>query len=106
MILSWLGAKSLFGLAKGIWVAIALALVGGLLLYLAKAERDDDKANQEIGGLVEREKTVTEVLKRTEKGNEVREATKSGSWAAYDECLQSARTPANCVGLLPSGPRD
>lgn len=106
MIMQWLGTKVLFGLSRMIWIGIALLAVAGVWIYLDAAERADDRNNQEIGATVEREKQTGEVLKRTEKANEVRETTRRSSNAAYAECVQSARTPANCVGLLPEREAD
>lgn len=101
MIIQWLGTKVLFGLSRMVWIGIVLFVIAGVWIYLDAGERADDKNNQEIGATVEREKQTGEVLKRTEKANEVREATRRSNDVAYAECVQSARTPANCVGLLP-----
>ena len=97
MILKWL-AGDLFSLPRWIWAVGGLLL---LLVFLFWLEARDDKQNQEIGAAIEREEALRETLERTEEGNEIRESISRGSRAAYNECLQSARTPENCVGLLP-----
>lgn len=80
-------------------VAVA-ALLGGLWLWLDSREKADDKANVEIGRTIEREGALTETIERVEKGNAAREEISrpgpAGDRLRYDQCLQSARTPANC----------
>lgn len=100
-MIGWLGAKTLFGLSRFIWIGVGLLIIFALWLWLDARETADDKNNQEIGARLEREASTGEVIKRVEKGNEVRETVRPGSNAAYDECMLSARTPENCVGLLP-----
>lgn len=101
--MGWLAVKSFFGLARWAWLLIAAAALIGAYVWLQRAEEADDRANQEIGGALQREGDLRETFERVEKGNEVRESVKPGSRAAYDECVRSARTPANCVGLLSDG---
>lgn len=81
------------------WGGLALVLVVAAILWLANR----DEHNQDLGAATQREGDLREVLERTEKGNEIRETIRVNPTAAYNECLQSARTPENCVGLLPDG---
>lgn len=104
MIWAWLTAKKL-GIAHGLWVLIALAALVGVAIWLGARETADDKANQNIGAAIQREGDQAETIKRTEQGNAAREEIRApgdaGDRARYDQCLWSARTPANCVRFLP-----
>lgn len=105
MITAWLTARGFLGLAKGLWVLIAIAALLGLYLWLDSREAADDTHNQEIGATAEREGALQETVKRTEQGNEAREAIQQagpiGDQLRYDQCMRSARTPANCQRFLP-----
>lgn len=109
-ILSWMGSKALFGLARWMWGGIALAALVGAFLWLQAREKADDKANQEIGATVQREGDLRETLKRTEQGNDAKEEIKreadAGNGAAlYDQCLRGNRGGAeNCQRFLPERP--
>lgn len=100
-------------LAKvGLGAALLLALLG-LFLWWNAAENADDKANQKIGAAIEREGALTRTLERTEQGNEARDTitrdleTNDGrSCAVYNQCLRTARTPANCERFLPERQAD
>lgn len=98
--MGWFAAKFL-GIGRWVWVLIAIALVLGAYVWLTKAEEADDKANQEIGASVQREGDLRETLERVEKADEVRETFSADDQRVYDECLRSARTPANCERFLP-----
>lgn len=95
----WFALKFL-GLARWAWMLIAIAAITGLVVWFGLREKADDENNQAIGRSVERVENLEETLNRVETGNEIRENTVRDSNAAYAECLQSARTPENCVGLL------
>lgn len=103
-MLAWLGLKA-FGLPRYLWIALALAALAVLILWINKAEEADDLHNQEIGRTEERLETTTEVLQRTETANAAREAITqsgpSGDRVRYDQCLRSARNPENCKRFLP-----
>jgi hypothetical protein len=106
----WLAIK-LLGLPRWAWAVMAAALIlAGGLLWAKLAEDADDKANVEIGRTVEREKALTETLERTETANEAREEIgrhdAAGDRLRYDQCLRTARTPANCQRFLPGGQAD
>lgn len=96
MIGAWLGAKALFGLSRGLWLLLAVAALAGLAWWFSAAEKADDKANQEIGATVQRDKDKTTAIERTVKGNEVRnEVEREGQRGAgnrlYAECLRGNR---------------
>lgn len=105
MIETWLAAKALFGLARGWWVLIAVAVLAAGIAWLIHAEKADDKANQEIGALQQSNAGLHENAKRTEIGNDAREEIRApgavGDRARYDQCLRSARSPENCGRFLP-----
>lgn len=94
MIFAWLTSAA-FGLPRWLWAALALVLLVTAVVLLGSC--DDER---EIGRVEERSKTQQEVLKRTEKANEVRQEVDRDARARYDVCLQTARTPANCERLL------
>lgn len=95
MIYAWLTAKKL-GLAKGVWLLIALTLLASLWLYLDAREQADDQRNREIGATVERERSATATIKQVEKANAAADNLGRSSSAARAECLRNARNPADC----------
>lgn len=103
-------ALKFLGLARWAWLLIALAALVGAVWWLNAAEEADDRANQEIGARKQREGDLRETIERTEQGNEareqMREAIRTGDPAAYDQCVRTARTPANCVRFLPERSAD
>ena len=111
MIWAFLTARGFLGLAKGWWVLGAAVAVLGAVWWLQAREKADDKANQEIGAAVQREGDLQETIKRTEQGNETRDQVRhdlnaGGSRELYDQCVRTARTPANCVRFLPVSEAD
>ena len=106
MMMAWLGAKFL-GLGRWAWLLIVAAAIGAAWLWLDAREEADDKANQEIGATVQREGDLRETIERTEKANEARDDIASDrDNARYNQCLRTARTPANCERLLPQREAD
>jgi hypothetical protein len=110
MIWAFLKATS-FGIPR--WVLALAGLVLILLaayVYLTRAEEADDRANQEIGATVEREKNLNETVERVKEANDVREEVNRnddvGAELRYRQCLRSARTPANCERFLPQRQAD
>lgn len=97
-------------LAIGALILATGLLIGALWLWLGAREEADDKANQEIGATVQREGDLRETIERTEKANETREEINrpgpAGDRLRYDQCLRTARTPANCQRFLPVGQAD
>jgi len=99
MIMAWLGTKAL-GLQRWVWVVVLLLATVGAYVWLTQAEEADDKANQEIGAKVQREGDLRETIKRAEKANEARDdISRDRDNARYEQCLHTARTPANCERL-------
>lgn len=111
MIVAWL-MKSAFGVPRWIFVLVGAAvLLVGAWVWIVKSEEADDRRNQEIGAVVEREEALKEAVERVETGNEAREEINRnddlGDRLRYRQCLRSARTPANCDRyLLPERPAD
>lgn len=98
--------KTLLGAPRWLWLVIAFVLLlVAAAIWWTRSEEADDKANQEIGATVQREDDLRETLERTETGNEAREAIEqsgpAGDQRRYDQCVRSARTPANCQRFLP-----
>ena len=108
--MGWFALKFL-GLPRYLWLVLAAAAVIGLWLWVGAAENADDKQNREIGAVVERAETTTEVLERTEQGNEARTdieidlARGATSQRVYDQCVRSNRgAPEVCERFLPQRP--
>lgn len=94
---AWLGVQML-GLPRWLWGVLALAVLAAVILWAIGSAVDQAEKR---GAVTQRESDLREVIDRVEKSNEIRETVGRSNGAAYDECLQSARTPANCIGLLP-----
>jgi Flp pilus assembly protein TadB len=107
--MSYLATKFL-GLARGWWLLAVAALATALGLWLIAAERADDQANRRIGAAEQRQADLTATLERTEEAHaaraEIRDQDHGRSPARYDQCLRTARTPANCERFLPGGAAD
>lgn len=81
---------------------LVLALLAGLWAYLSARENADDQHNQEVGAELQRATDLAETIDRVETADDTREEMRDpASRARYDQCLRSARTPANCERLLP-----
>jgi hypothetical protein len=90
---------------------IGLVLVAAVVAYFTFA---DKKAQRQEGNLVdkgvlqERSETQGEVINRTKEATDVREEISrnddAGLRLRYEQCMRSARTPANCQRLLPQRP--
>lgn len=102
MIYAWL-AKQFLGLPRGLWVLIGIAALA-VLSTIWFADKMDE--SRETGAAIERANGMAETLDRVEQGQETRDAIEreaadgSGSML-YDQCVRSARTPANCERFLP-----
>ena len=81
----------------------ALGLLWALWAYLAHREEADDRNNQAIGAERQRAENMAETIDRVEQANEARDDIRSSDHARYDQCVRTARTPANCERFLPSG---
>ena len=103
--MSWL-LGSAFGVPRYVWVVLAIGFLVGTIGLLRSIERADDRANQEIGRVEQREGDLREVLERVEIGNATREEVERDVGAGngtvlYEQCLRTARTPANCQRFMP-----
>ncbi len=102
MIAAWFGAKGIFGLARGWWLVIVLAaLVATYQIGRGALDQVIDNA-KDAGATEQREGDLRKMLNRTEEANAARvEIRNPGSIAAYNQCVRTARTPANCQRFLP-----
>lgn len=102
----WFALKFL-GVSRWIWLAGAAVVLVGAVAWLNAREKADDRANQELGATVQRETDLRETIQRTETANEVRDEMArpgaAGDRLRYDQCLRTARTPANCERFLSGG---
>lgn len=102
MIYAWLAKRSL-GLARGLWVVIAIvALIGGWTWWRSS----EAEKNREAGALNERNTQLERTITRAGTAKETRDAIErdidaGGSDELYAQCMRSARTPANCQRFLP-----
>lgn len=89
-------------------ISAGLALLGGLILWLGAREEADDTHNQAVGAAVEREAVQAETITKVQEANHARDEIASDTdHARYDQCVRTARTPANCQRfLLPGGQAD
>lgn len=105
MIFAWFGQKALFGLARYAWIAIALALAAGAVLWATSRERADDTANQNIGAQGAVVAGQTQTLQQTKDAKDAEQELRAGgdrSELAYAECLRNARTKARCERYNPA----
>lgn len=103
----WLKALT-WGLPRYVWIIAAVALMGALWVWLAAAEKEDDRLNQQVGAVTERAENTGVVLERVEQGNAVRneverEADRGAGAALYEQCVRAQRDPAApvCQRFLP-----
>lgn len=90
-------ATKFLGLARWAWLGIAAAALIGLVWWLNAAEKADDRANQEIGATVEREKALTETIEQVKEANDAREDNRNRTDDQQrTDCLRRSRTPENC----------
>lgn len=93
---TWFKANTLIGIVTLVLLAIVAV---GTVTHLIDAGND---ASRESGVQTERAATTGKVIENVEKTNATRAAARDpGSCVAYNECLRSARTAANCVRYLP-----
>lgn len=96
MMLAWFKANKLVGI---VGLALLAAVVAGTVLHLIDAGQDRAR---ESGVQTERAATAGKVIENVQTANEARDAVSDPrSCAMYRECLQSARSTANCVRYLP-----
>lgn len=107
MIMDWLGKATFLGIARGALLAGSLAALLGLWIWLRATENADDRSNQDLGAAAQRADDLKTTLERTEKANAARNEVRDPvGRARYDQCLRTARTPANCQRFLPGGAAD
>ncbi len=94
-------------LAKAGLVLLAVAAFGALILWLNLREEADDKDDQQIGAPIERIRQLENTIKKEETGNAARAEIEEAmgrydgrSRVVYDQCVRTARTPANCERYL------
>lgn len=96
LITTWFKANKFIGIAA---LALIAVLIVGTIAHLIDAGNDQAR---DAGVQTERAATTGKVIENVQKSNETRAAAGDpGSCVAYNECLRSARTAANCVRYLP-----
>lgn len=97
-----LGPKAAKLASWGILFALAALLIGGAVWWFNDTVDDAHDAGVKQGVTTERVEAQAEVIKNVEKANETRAAVNDPrACLAYNECMRSARTTANCVRYLP-----
>lgn len=106
MLMHWLTTRVL-GLAKGWWLLIVLAvLITSVIIARGWMDRTIQTAI-EAGAAEQREKTAETIIENARKANEARdEVRRDVDGARYNQCLRTARTPANCERFLPARQAD
>lgn len=85
-------------------IAIALILAAGAFMWLQSRERADDAANRQIGATEAVVAGQTQTLEQLESANVAEQELRAGgdrSAERYRLCMQSARTPTNCLRYHP-----
>lgn len=95
MIFAWIAARK--------WLLIIAAVItisGGYLLWLSNR----DAGNVEKGKTEQTVENLEETVNRVDQANEARDTIRVDNGnARFDQCMRTARTPANCQRFLPSG---
>lgn len=99
------------GLSWQVYAAVAaLALLGGTVWYCDRQIDDKVEQAEVIGRTEERneqlEQTIENVKTAEEAREDITETSPAGDLTRYNQCLRTARTPANCERLLPNVPED
>ena len=98
-------ATTILGFFKGlswqVYAAVAaLALLGGTVWYCSEQIEDKVEQAEVIGRTEERneqlERTLENVQKAEEARDEITDPSTTGDRTRYNQCLRTARTPANC----------
>lgn len=85
----------------GFLALIAVLLIGGTVWWFTDTVDDARKEGVKEGVTAERVEAQGKVIENVQTANETRAAVRDErSGAAYDECLRSARNPANCERFL------
>ena len=95
-------AKELLGLARGWWLLIIATVIAALVLIANHWLDGLIETATATGAVAQREGDLRETIQRTETAHAARDEVRDlHSPAAYDQCLRTARTPANCQRFLP-----
>lgn len=85
------------------WALFAAFAVAACIISLSVR----DRASREIGVLTERDRVSTEVIKNVRNATEARDQVRNDiDGARYNQCMRTARTPANCERFLPARQAD
>lgn len=88
-------------------VVALVAVLGAAVLLLDRCAARTMDAKFDQGRQTERVEAQTKTIERVEQANDTRrKIADPASRARYDECLQSARNPANCERFLSDRPTD
>lgn len=93
------------------WLLPAIA-AAGLFLMLKMEQAENERLNVELkhtkSELSIARQTITRIMEANNARNDIKEGVRNpaGNPVAYDQCLRTARTPANCERFLPSSPAD
>lgn len=97
-----LGPKAAKAASWGVLLLVAGLLVGAALLWFNDTVDDARDEGVKQGVTTERVEAQGKVIQNVQTANETRAAVRDErNRAAYDECLWSARNPANCERFLP-----
>lgn len=83
-------------------VLLVAALIGAAIWWFTDTVDDARSEGVKAGVTAERAEAQGKALENVQTANETRAAVRDQrSRAAYDECVRSARNPANCERFLP-----
>lgn len=102
--MTWLAAPFL-NIPRWVWIAGAICILTALAIKIAdNAVEDALETAKQTGVMEERATNLETTVKRVEIANEARdEIINDRGNARYEQCLRTARTPANCERLLRTG---
>lgn len=108
--MSFLTVLAFFKNPKVLAGIAALLLLGGTVWYCQEQVEDKVEQAEVIGRTEERNTQLENTIKNVEKADEAREDIAKpgvvGDRTRYNQCLRTARTPANCERFLPDVPED
>lgn len=107
--MTWLAIRAVMGRIPAWAYTCILGVIGLISVWVWHNSQVKEAASEGIekGAKAQRETDLVETIQRTETANETRQViqneVRAGNGAAlYDQCLRTARTPANCKRFLPS----
>ncbi len=107
MIMAWLMAKGFLGLKKWMWLIVAFILAATIIITIDRVFSSALDNAEKAGAATEQANQANEVLKRTEKGNDVRntidtEASRTRGCNLYKQCVRANRqNKTACERFLP-----